>query len=184
MIDPSSDGALVAEALAGYDEAFAEIVRRHRDALYRIAYATLGDADEALDAVQDALIAAHGALRRFDRARPLRPWLSRIVLNRCRDVRRRRTVRRMLLPFAAVAEQVADDAPGPAALAGDRRTLARTLTAIAALPTNLREPLVLTAIDAMPQADVAEALGITTKAVETRVRRARAALRASMPEIG
>lgn len=168
MIDPSSDGALVAEALAGYDEAFAEIVRRHRDALYRIAYATLGDADEALDAVQDALIAAHGALRRFDRARPLRPWLSRIVLNRCRDVRRRRTVRRMLLPFAAVAEQVADDAPGPAALAGDRRTLARTLTAI----------------DAMPQADVAEALGITTKAVETRVRRARAALRASMPEIG
>ena len=98
--DGHSDNELVARSLAE-DRAFAEIVRRHRQALYRIAVASLGNADDALDAVQDAFVAAHAALRRFDGARPLRPWLAAITLNRCRDLARRRRVRGFRLRAAA-----------------------------------------------------------------------------------
>lgn len=61
-----TDGELVTLALARRDAAFAEIVRRHREALYRIARASLSDADDALDAVQDSFVSAHRSLGRFD----------------------------------------------------------------------------------------------------------------------
>lgn len=172
-----TESDLVALARSSHDAAFAEIVRRHREALYRIAMASLGQTEDALDAVQESFIAAYLALARFDVSRPLRPWLARIVLNQCRDRLRRRAVRRFLLPFVGTDVDVADAAPGPAHLAADRDALARTMRAIAALPAGLREPLVLTAIEGMAQADVAQTLGLSAKAVELRVRRARARLR-------
>lgn len=176
-----TDGELVALALARHDAAFAEIVRRHRAALYRMARASLGDADDALDAVQDSFVSAHRSLGRFDRDRPLRPWLARIALNACRDRIRRRIVRRYLLPFAADAhDRIADDAPHQDVATSDRQELERTMRAIAALPTATREPLVLCAIDGMSQADAASVLGLSVKAVETRVRRAREALRIAL----
>lgn len=176
-----SDGELVTLSLARQDAAFAEIVRRHRAALYRMACASLGDADDALDAVQDSFVSAHRSLGRFDHDRPLRPWLARIALNACRDRIRRRFVRRYLLPFAADAhDRIADDAPHQDIVTGDRQELERTMRAIAALPAATREPLVLCAIDGMSQADAAIVLGISVKAVETRVRRARETLRIAL----
>ena len=176
-----SDRELVALSLARHDSAFAEIVRRHRAALYRMARASLGDADDALDAVQDSFVSAHRSLGRFDPERPLRPWLARITLNACRDRIRRRFVRRYLLPFVADAhDRIADDAPHQDIVTSDRQELERTLRAIAALPAATREPLVLCAIDGMSQADAATVLRISVKAVETRVRRARDALRIAL----
>ncbi len=179
-----SDAELVTLALAREDAAFAEIVRRHRAALYRLARASLGDADDALDATQDSFVRAYRSLSRFDLERPLRPWLVRIVLNACRDRIRRRMVRRYMLPFAAEAhDRVADDSPHQGVVAGDRQDLERTLRAIAALPAATREPLVLCAIDGMSQADAATILGISIKAVETRVRRAREVLRTALDRL-
>ena len=176
----SSDNELVAQSLAGQDRAFAEIVRRHRDALYRIAVASLGNAEDALDAVQDTFVAAHGALRRFDGTRPLRPWLATIALNRCRDLARRRRVRRFLafaLPMDDAIESVALDIPSAETAAADREELDRTVKAIAALPAALREPLILHTISSLSQAETAQTLKISEKAVETRLRRARQQLR-------
>ncbi|MGY4398432.1 RNA polymerase sigma factor (sigma-70 family) [Sphingomonas sp. UYAg733] len=178
-----SDGELATLSVAGRDNAFAEIVRRHRDALYRVAFASLANPDDALDVVQETFVAAHRALRRFDLARPMRPWLARIALNRCRDRIRRRIVRRMLLPFGAgdnPIDLVADDRPGHDVEAADRQELARTLRAISELPGPIREPIVLRTIEGLSQAETAAALGITEKAVETRLRRARERLRAAL----
>ncbi|OJU34888.1 MAG: RNA polymerase subunit sigma-24 [Alphaproteobacteria bacterium 65-37] len=175
-----SDGELVALSIAGRDRAFGLIVRRHRDVLYRISYASLGNADDALDAVQDIFVAAFLALKRFDGGRPLRPWLAAVALNRCRDLARRRRVRRLFafaLPIDAQIESVAQDTPGVDVVVADRAELRRTMVAISRLPASLREPLILHTIEGMSQAETAETLGVSEKAVETRLRRARQRLR-------
>ena len=178
-----SDNELVAQSLAGQDRVFAEIVRRHREALYRIAVVSLGNAEDALDAVQDIFVAAHTALRRFDGTRPLRPWLATIALNRCRDLARRRRVRRFLafaLPMDDAIESIALDMPSAETAAADREELDRTVKAIAALPAALREPLILHTVSDLSQAETARILDITEKAVETRLRRARQQLRSAL----
>ena len=78
--------------------------------------------------------------------------------------------------ISVAAEQVVDDQAGQAAVAEDREQLDRVAQAIAKLPTNLREPLVLRTIEGLSQADTAAILSISEKAVETRLARARAKL--------
>ena len=182
--DNLTDNELVALSLGGEDRAFAEIVKRHRDALYRIAFASLGNADDALDAVQDIFVAAHTALRRFDRTRQLRPWLVAIALNRCRDIARRKRVRRFLsfaLPIDDSVEAIAQDSPTAETAAADREELDRIVKAIANLPSALREPLILHTVSGLSQSETADVLKISEKAVETRLRRARLQLRAALP---
>ena len=171
-----SDGELASLSLAGREAAFTEIVRRYRSILYRLALGNVGDADEALDIVQETLVSAHLALKRYDPERPMRAWLAAIAINKCRDWGRRRAVRRLFsfaLPIDAAVENVAEDRPGHDVAASDRQELARLRRAITDLPASLREPLVLHTIEGMSQAETASILAITEKAVETRLRRAR-----------
>jgi RNA polymerase sigma-70 factor (ECF subfamily) len=185
-VDPDAldDAALVALHLRGApamrQPAFAALMRRHKRSLYRLVVAQTGDADEALDLVQESFVAAHGALARYDPARSLRAWLARIAINKCRDWHRRRQVRRFLtrvLPIEA-GERIADPAADAEAQAIGRDDLAQTLARIARLPAALREPLLLCGVDDLSHAEAAEALGISAKAVELRIRRARATLAA------
>lgn len=172
-----SDGELAALSLAGRERAFAEIMHRHRDAIYRLIRGYVGDADEALDLTQECFAAAYRALDRFEAARSLRGWLSRIAINKCRDWRRRRTVRRFF-SFAAplseaVANSVADPAPAADKILADRESVGRIWEAIAVLPANLKEPLLLCAVEGLSQGEAATVLAISEKAVETRLYRAR-----------
>ena len=190
-VDPDAldDAALVALHLRGApamrQPAFAALMRRHKRSLYRLVVAQTGDADEALDLVQESFVAAHAALARYDPARSLRAWLARIAINKCRDWHRRRQVRRFLtrvLPIEA-GERIADPAADAEAQAIGRDDLTQTLARIARLPAALREPLLLCGVDDLSHAEAAEALGISAKAVELRIRRARAALAADRTPI-
>lgn len=179
-----SDGELAALTLGGRQAAYAEIVRRHRDGIYRLIRGHIGDADEALDLTQEALLSAYRALARYDRDRPFAAWLSRIALNKCRDWGRRRAVRR-LFTFAAPlseGEQIADPQAAPDVEAADRQALDRLWHAIATLPVNLKEPLLLCTVEEMAQAEAARTLGISEKAVETRLYRARKKLAVLLAE--
>ncbi len=174
-----NDGELAGLSIAGRDAAFAEIMRRYRDPIYRIVAANIGDPDEALDLVQESFVAAHRGLKRYDPNRPMRRWLSTIALNKCRDWRRRRVVRQLFafaVPLEGGALQVADDRALPDAEAEAREEMERVRRAIANLPASLREPLVLHTLQNMSQAEAAATLSISEKAVETRVRRARLVL--------
>lgn len=176
------DGELAALSLAGREAAFGEIVRRHREPLFRLARSHTGDADEALDLVQETFVSAYRSLARYDPERPLRTWLSAIALNKCRDWGRRRTVRRFLT-FARplddpAAGQVADPAPGPDAEADDRAALGRVARAVSELPARLKEVLILRAVEGLSQAQTAALLKVSPKAVETRLHRARSRLAA------
>ena len=169
------DPVLVRGALADDAQAARALVERHREAIYRLARAATGDAEEAFDITQETFVAAFGALSRYDPARPFRGWIVAIALNKCRDRARRQAVRRFLgLPMPEnAAEWIADDAPSPEAQAASREELATVARAIAALPSALKDVLILRTIEGMSQQETAEALGISAKAVETRLYRAR-----------
>ncbi|MXO76122.1 sigma-70 family RNA polymerase sigma factor [Altererythrobacter aerius] len=175
-----TDGDLVALTRAGRQDAFAELMRRHKEPLYRLIRGHIGDPEEAVDLVQDSFISAFKALDRYDQTRPFRAWMARIAINKCRDWARRRAVRRLLLTAAppAQAAEVPDPAPGIDDTVGDRQELERLWQAIADLPRALKEPLILRTIDGLSQAEVAALLRISGKAVETRLYRARRRLSA------
>ena len=180
-----SDGELAALSLAGRQDAFAEIMRRHREPIFRLIRGYTGNPEEALDLVQDCFISAFKHLDRYDQNRPFRTWLARIAINKCRDWARRGAVRRIFLLDNAPSDTVAsvpDPEPRADDTAADRQELEILWSAVARLPRTLKEPLILRTIDGLSQAETASVLGISEKAVETRIYRARrslAALRAS-----
>lgn len=182
-----SDGDLVALSLAGRDDAFAEIVQRHREPIFRLVRGYVGNPEEALDLVQESFISAFKHLDRFDQERPFRSWLARIAINKCRDWARRRAVRRLLLLESWSSETIGlvpDPEPGADQTAADRQELDHLWRAVAALPAPLKETLILRTIEGLSQSETAAALGISEKAVETRLYRARRSLAALRPGAG
>lgn len=170
-----SDGELARLAQAGRQQAFAELLRRHRDPIYRIVRGHIGNEQDALELVQDSFVAAFAAIEKFDTKRPFRHWMHRIALNKCRDWGRRQKVRhflRFVLPLETAVD-VADEAVTGEAALDDVRALRRTMEALVRLPANLKEPLILTAINGLSQAEAAAILDLSEKAIETRVYRAR-----------
>lgn len=167
-----SDAVLATLAAKGDRAAFDRIVRRYQETLYRFIRRYVGDADEAYDLLQETFVSAWQALGRYDPARPAATWLRRIALNKCRDWGRRRAVRGFF--YRAASLDATPDLP-VAAPGKDNNdaVLTRLDQAIAALPSQLKEPLLLTAFEGLSQDAAGKALGISTKAVETRVYRAR-----------
>jgi RNA polymerase sigma-70 factor, ECF subfamily len=85
-----ADSELIRRTLAGDGEAFDAIVRRHQRRIYRVAWAILRDEAEADSVTQDAFVQAYRHLKRFEGRSGLETWLTRIVVNRARDVLRGR----------------------------------------------------------------------------------------------
>jgi RNA polymerase sigma-70 factor (ECF subfamily) len=172
--DERSDASLAVAARNGDNSAFAIIMRRHKGWLYQFIRRYVGDKDDAYDVLQEAFVAAWGALGRFDPQRPFEAWLRRIALNKCRDRARRNAVRRAALRVMGfdLASQPHYASVSPSG--GDaEQALLRLQNAIAKLPRQLKEPLVLTMLEGMSHKDAAALLGINPKAVETRVYRAK-----------
>ena len=175
-----SDGELAALVIAGKQSAFAEIMRRHRDPLYRLIKGYVGNAEDALDLVQDCFVSAYKRLESYDGDRPMRAWLARIGINKCRDWARRRAVRRLLFAAPSSAEaDVADPAPLLDQAAAEKQEFEQLWKTISRLPATLKEPLILQAMEGLSQAEIAAVLRISEKAVETRIYRARKSLMAS-----
>src|SRR5919109_5673496 len=90
----ASDQDLLARHVEGDPDAFGELVRRHRDRLWAVALRTLGDREEAADAVQDALVSAYRAAHTFRGQSAVTTWLHRITVNACLDRARTAEARR------------------------------------------------------------------------------------------
>ncbi|KTE03640.1 RNA polymerase subunit sigma-24 [Sphingopyxis sp. H038] len=179
-----SDRELAALARAGQQQVYRELLRRYKAPVFRLIQSNIGDPDEAMDLTQETFVAGFGAIGRYDADRPFRIWIARIALNKCRDWARRRTVRSFFaraLPLES-AHDVASDGPAPDAEAADRAELARVRAAMARLPSNLREVLVLRGVEDLTQAETAELLQTSEKTVEMRLYRARAKLKTLLGE--
>lgn len=174
------DSELAASAVAGDERAFSWLMQRHKDALYRFIRRYTGDADEAYDLLQESFTAAWSALKRYDQTRSFPTWLRRIALNKCRDWSRRRAVRRWLTRNEGLdswtGQSLATGDPSPEDTVSDQEQLVRLDKAIASLPIGLKEPLILTALEGLSQDEAGKLLGLSAKAIELRVYRARRAL--------
>ncbi|MBG6101405.1 RNA polymerase sigma factor SigM [Micromonospora vinacea] len=172
----ATDLELLRAHVAGDRDAFAELFHRHRDRLWAVALRTLGDREEAADALQDALLSAHRAAGRFRGDSAVTTWLHRIVVNACLDrIRRRQAHPTVPLPDGNRAE---DGTGGlePAAPATDHDTVLVVREALAALPLEQRAALVLVDVQGYPVAEVARILGVAEGTVKSRCARGRARL--------
>ncbi|AJE84030.1 MULTISPECIES: RNA polymerase sigma factor SigM [Streptomyces] len=172
-----SDQELLSRHVAGDGEAFGELVRRHRDRLWAVALRTLGDREEAADAVQDALVSAYRAAHTFRGQSAVTTWLHRIVVNACLDrVRKASSRKTSPIDDDERLEQLLEPHESAAAPA-ERNDLHRQLIeALGTLPLDQRAALVLVDMQGYPVAEAAEALGVPVGTVKSRCARGRARL--------
>ncbi len=172
----SSDTDLLRRHVQGDTEAFGLLFLRHRERLWAVALRTLGDQEEAADALQDAMISAFRRAADFRGESAVTTWLHRIVVNACLDRIRRRAAR----PAASgMDEQTLDILAQGSALADpgiDKDTALDVLAALRTLAPEQRAALVLVDMLGYPVADTAEILGISPGTVKSRCARGRARL--------
>ncbi|MFH8991918.1 RNA polymerase sigma factor SigM [Streptomyces sp. NPDC017940] len=172
-----SDQDLLARHVDGDEDAFGEIVRRHRDRLWAVALRTLGDREEAADAVQDALVSAYRAAHTFRGQSAVTTWLHRITVNACLD-RARKAASRKTAPVddAERLDQLLEPHESAAAPV-ERGDLHRELLqALGTLPADQRACLVLVDMQGYPVAEAARVLDIPAGTVKSRCARGRAKL--------
>ncbi|CCA93218.1 MULTISPECIES: RNA polymerase sigma factor [Novosphingobium] len=174
----SEDRRLIVAARAGDRSAFDRLVADHASRLLGLSLRMLGEKSDAEDAVQNALSSAWLALYRFDQTKPVAPWLTTITINKCRDIMRRRRISR-LLRFEAEddANSIAHPDPHQEERLIIRQNLEFLQREIVRLPPKLKEPFILVVFDGRSHEEAAKILGISRKAVETRIYRARNFLR-------
>jgi RNA polymerase sigma-70 factor (ECF subfamily) len=171
-----SDADLLSAHVTGDPDAFGELVRRHRDRLWAVALRTIGDREEAADAVQDALLSAHRAAARFRGDSAVTTWLHRIVVNACLDrIRRRQAHPTVPLPDGSrSADGSLTAGVEPAAPARDHDTALVVRDALAALPAEQRAAVVLVDVQGYPVAEAAVILGVAEGTIKSRCARGRA----------
>jgi RNA polymerase sigma-70 factor, ECF subfamily len=188
------DAALASRAAQGDQDAFARIMRRYNQRLYRLAVSVMGDASEAEDVLQESYVRAFYAFSTYTGAGSLGAWLARIVRNEAIDRVRSRDSRRSHVAIESdlggqseedetnVAHDPLQSLTDPQALAANaelRRLLER---AIQRLPEQFRTAFVLREVEGLSVEETAEYLGVPASTVKTRDHRARNLLRAYLSE--
>jgi RNA polymerase sigma-70 factor, ECF subfamily len=166
------EASLIRQAKRGSQEAVESLVRRHWDGAHRAAYLIVHDAAAAEDIAQEAMLAAVRAIDGFDRRRPFRPWLHRIVVNSSLDWLRARARR----------SEVSLEVTGPPPKEGrlDDRLSGELMSALAALEPADRAIVVLRHLLGYRASELARMLDMPAASVRTRLARALARLRAVM----
>jgi RNA polymerase sigma-70 factor (ECF subfamily) len=173
----TEDDELVRRCAAGQRGAFDRLVARHGGALHRFALRQCTVARDAEDALQDGLLAAWRGASGFRGDASVRTWLFQVVLHACR----RRARRRAGEPDRHEGLEEAEALPAAEAGADARvaaRQEARALAqALAGLPEEAREVLLLRDVEGLSGAEAAEVLGLGLPAMKSRLHRARLELK-------
>lgn len=173
------DADCALRARQGDGSAYAELVARYQDRIYRFLLRLTRSRDDALDIAQETFLRAYQGLPGWQPRAPFAAWLFRIARNLAFDLLRRH----QRVEFVALDDDadVADSAPTPdAALAATQR-VGQLEAALARLPLEQREALLLREIEALSYEDIAGVLDVQLGTVKSRIARARAALLASLP---
>ena len=177
---PDDDAALAARIAHRDERAFETLMRRHNRMLYRLARSILKDDDEAEDALQDAYLAAYGAIASFRGGARLSTWLARIVINAAYARLRKRPVSADVVAIRADVEvPIAEgESAETAAMRAELRAL--LMRTIDDLPEPFRTVYVLRDVEGMDVEETAECLDLPAATVRTRAFRARALLREAL----
>jgi RNA polymerase sigma factor (sigma-70 family) len=169
---------------------FKELYDEHVRMVYNLCLNHLRNTEEAAEASQDVFVKVHGKLPAFKGDATMRTWIYRITINTCLDrLKARKRKKRSLLGWLSLSdEQVERTASAvfehPGVAAEDREALERLFVVVDELPEQQRTALLLKTTEDLSINAIAEVMGLTPKAVESLLSRARANLRQRMPNEG
>jgi RNA polymerase sigma-70 factor (ECF subfamily) len=162
----SVDAALVTRCLAGQPDAARALVERFQSDVLAVCRRLLNNQHDAEDAAQETFARVFRSLARWDGARPLKPWVIGIAVNRCRTALGKRTKRPELADYL-------HDAPDTRPADDSAETAREIRAAVDALRPEYREVFVLFHEQNLPYEEIAEAVGRPVGTVKTWLHRAR-----------
>ena len=165
---------------------------RHQEGLFRFVFRHISNEADAIELTQETFVRAYFKIEKFRPTAKFVTWLYHIALNLCRDYARSQAYRYSSQTISAdvsVEENreqrpLSSDKRRPDQQTEDREKLRAVEKAINELPQNLKNPLILTALEGRSHAETGGLLGISPKAVEMKVYRARKLLLEKMSEMG
>jgi RNA polymerase sigma factor (sigma-70 family) len=186
------DLALVHALKEGQDQALNALMDRHREGLFHFVLRQVHNEADAIELAMETFVRAYFNIGKFRPAAKFATWLYQIALNLCRDHMRSRAYQHSVQTISIHDPQQQGGDPDllpttehePDQKMERIEELAALDKAISELPAELKNPLLLTALENRQQAEVAEILGISSKAVEMRVYRARRLLLEKMNKLG
>ena len=184
----SGDEELVALAQRGDRRAFEELIERHKQKAYHIAFGFTRDREEAKDLSQEAFLKAYTYLKSFDGRSSFYTWFYRIVVNVCLDYKRR-TKRTSAGEFDERIENQMEPSHNPARpLAPEQQVLAGQLArkvnaALQTLPAKQRTAFILKNHQGLSIREIAETMETAEGTVKVHLHRAVTALRQSLAEL-
>ena len=192
MTPEDPDLILVQALQVGKDQALNALMDRHREGLFRFVLRHVHNEADAMELAMETFVRAYFNIEKFRPAAKFATWLYHIALNLCRDHVRSRAYQYSLqtVSFDAPAQEGDDPSlllatEGRPDQKADRvEELTALEKAISELPEDLKNAFILVALEDRPQAETAELLGISLKAVEMRVYRARKLLLEKMSKMG
>jgi RNA polymerase sigma-70 factor (ECF subfamily) len=181
------DASDMAQLAAGHDVALNNLMERHAPRLFNYLLRALQNEEDAADLAQETFARVHQNRAAFDARHKFSTWLYAIASNLVRDRyrwRKRHPQVSLNAPNESTGDEMGDyipattAQPNETALAGERAEAVRR--AVAALPEELRLPLILAEYEEKSYAEIAVALHCSVKAVDMRIYRARQQLRTAL----
>lgn len=177
------DRPLIPAIAEGNERALRELMERHKDKVFRFAYRWVRNESDAEEIAAETFVRVHRHAARYLPRAKVATWIYSITANLCRD-HARKAWRRKVFTLFSPARDDGSGGPSPEERIPDPRptadedllrseTTAHVLALVDSLPVKLKAPFVLHVIEEHSQRECAEILGITEKAVETRIYRAR-----------
>lgn len=181
------DFRLVERVFAGDRRAFEPLVRRHERRVFRVAFAVLGNVEDAEEAMQDTLVKAFRHLDQFRKDARFSTWLTRIAVNTAIE---KRNSRKNYVPLAEAETAEAAVTPkrfepwrsNPEELYGKQEVHRMVEQVIQSLPEIYREVFVLRDVEGLTAEEASDVLGIKIPALKSRLLRARMLMRETLAE--
>jgi len=171
----------------GHEAALNELMERHAEKLFHYLVRCLQDEHDAADLAQETFVKLYQSRARFDPGQKFSTWLYTIAGNLVKNRYRWRSRHPQVSLDAennttgeSFRDALPQDGPSPTDDAQQQERAEAVRRAVAALPEELRQPLILAEYEERSHAEIGAILGCTAKAVETRIYRARQQLRASL----
>jgi len=183
----NSDLEIVDRVLAGEVDAFSVIISRYQDKIFRYVYSQVNSYDEAVDLTQEILVVVFESLRSFRREAKLYTWIFSIMVNFCKNYRKKRR-RFNTVPLESATGgyeiQIPDTRHDPEKELVDSDSLRIVKEELFQLPDDYKEILILRDIEGLPYNDISSILGIHLSNVKVRIHRGREMLRRRLKERG
>jgi RNA polymerase sigma-70 factor (ECF subfamily) len=177
--DPRTDEQLLIAHRTGEPDVFQVLVLRYQRELYHFLVRFLGDRNAAEDIFQEAFLQVHQSADQFDSTKHFRPWLFTIAANKARDLLRAQSRRPTSSLQAAVASGdedgdeflslIASSAEAPDSPMEKEEIRAKVRAVVLAMPSSLREVLLLSYFHQFPYKQIADMLGIPLGTVKSRL---------------